>query len=47
VVLVVLSFGGAVVRGVVPLQPEVSRRLIADGECVTAFGTPQRLGAVS
>ena len=43
---VVLAFCGAVRRGVVPLQPEVSRGSVADGECVTAFGTPQCLGAV-
>jgi len=33
--------------GVVPLQPDVSRGLTADGECVTGFGPPQCLGAVA
>jgi hypothetical protein len=34
-------------RGAAPLQPDVSRELIADGECVTGRGGPQRLDGVS
>ena len=30
--------------GVAPLQPDVSRGLIVDGECVTGSGPPQRRG---
>src|SRR3954451_15653442 len=33
--------------GVGPLQPDVSRASIADGECVTGSGRPQSLGDVS
>ena len=42
--------GGAVVLscgGVVPLQPDVSRRLTAEGECVTGGVAPQRLAGVA
>jgi hypothetical protein len=34
------------VPGVAPLQPDVSRVLTAEGECVTPVRTPQRLGGV-
>src|SRR3954468_10578969 len=33
-------------RGVVPLQPDGSRRSAADGECGTATGGPQRVRPV-
>ena len=33
--------------GVVPLQPDVSRRLTAEGECVTGASPPQCVGGVA